>query len=231
MCLVTDRLMRLVLVAGLALGVAMFVGCGGGGDDSGGGDGGSDSSDRGGSDGDASGGGSSGGASVSMDHSSPEALFGSIMDAARQQNYGAIAGAYTPDTQREMAAGMISMAATADMVPGVSKEDCLPILEKHGIAESDLPAMGPQMMPQAETLADGLDDRTAFIGDMMTLLPDMLQGITDTFGDTAAGATSLTDVQVDGDTATARVTAAGQTSEEENRISFVRIEDKWYISD
>lgn len=230
MSIVSDRLMRLVLTAGLAVGVAMFVGCGGsssssssgGGSGSGGG---GDSSSSGGS----GGGGDSG--SVSIDHSTPEALFASIMDAARQEDYGAIAGAYTPDTQRDMAAGMISMAASADMVPGISKEDCLPVLEKHGIAEADLPAMGPQMQTQAEALADGLDNRTGFIGDMMALLPDMAQGITDTFGDAAAGATSLTDLQVDGDTASARVTAAGQTSDEENRVSFVRIDGKWYIAD
>lgn len=229
MSIVSDRLMRLVLTAGLAVGVAMFVGCGGSSSSSSGGGsgsgGGGDSSSSGGS----GGGGDSG--SVSIDHGSPEALFASIMDAARQEDYGAIAGAYTPDTQREMAAGMISMAATADMNPMVSKEDCLPVLEKHGIAEADLPAMGPQMQTQAEALADGLDNRTAFIGDMMALLPDMAQGITDTFGDAAAGATSLTDLQVDGDTASARVTAAGQTSDEENRVSFVRIDGKWYIAD
>ena len=248
---ISHGLMRLVLSAGLVVGVAMFVGCGGGSDD-GGSDSGSGSADSGGGDnasgdnGNTDGGGDSGngggetpsgntggngGGVVSIDHSSPEALFDSMLDAARASDYKGIAEAYSPAIQRDMAVGMVSMAATAEMNPMGKKEDLLPILERHGINDTALPALGPQMQSQAEALADGLDDLTGFVGDMMSTLPDVAQGFTDTFGDTAANATTLTDLEIDGDKASAQITAAGQTSDENQRVSFVRIDGKWYVTD
>lgn len=240
-------LMRWVLMAGLAVGVAVFVGCGGGsdsgdggggsdtgsGDGSGGGDdnagGGGDA--NGGTDGGTSGNGNTNGGSVTIDHGSPEALFASMLDAARIQDYKAIADAYAPAIQRDMAVGMVSMAATADMNPAVDKAELLPILERHGINAADLPALGPQMQVQAEALADGLEDMTGFVGDMMGTLPDVAQGFTDTFGDTAANATTLTDLEVNGDEASAQITAAGQDSGVDRRVRFVRIDGKWYVTD
>jgi len=244
----TKSWMHLALCATLAFGVAMFVGCGGGSDS---GDGGGDSSDTGGdgkggdnasgngdhddggsaANGDNGNGGNTAGGSVTIDHGSPEALFASMLDAGRAQDYKAVADAYSPAIQRDMAAGMVVMAVTADMNPAVDKAELMPILERHGITNDDLPAMGPQMQPQAEALVDGLDNMTGFVGDMMSTLPDFTQGFTDTFGDTAVNATTLTDLEINGDEASAQITAAGQTSGEERRVSFVRIDGKWYVTD
>ena len=240
-----------MLTAGLVLGVAMFVGCGGGddGDDSGGSDDSSSDgggSESGGSGGDDAGGGSGGsggsgslggsggngvgggGGSSAIDHSSPQSLFDSMASAAERKDLPTLCHAFTPQAQVDMAAGMISMAASANMNPMIDAEDLAPVLEKHGIAQSDLPTLGAQMQDQALTLAQGLDDPASFAGDMLAALPPQLGSAAMAAGMGAAGNATLTDLQIDGDTASAKVTSAGQASDEE-RIPFVRIDGKWYM--
>ncbi|XAL98798.1 hypothetical protein OT109_14560 [Phycisphaeraceae bacterium D3-23] len=244
----SKRLMHLMLTAGLVLGVAMFVGCGGGdGGDTGGdtdnsggdgdggdGDAGNDDGDDGddgggdagdgddGDDEDAAGGGN-GGASGALNHSSPQALFDSMVAAAKRQDFKTMCHAFAPDMQNQMAMGMIGMAAMADMTPGVEKADLMPILENYGISEGDLPGMTPQMQDQLQALADGLDDPADFAGDIMGVLPDEYTGAA-----AYSGQVALTDVEITGDTATGTVTGGGQDSGD-GQANFVRIDGNWYI--
>jgi len=244
----SQRLMRLMLLACLILGVAMFVGCGesdsgsssndgdnssaenddndGDDGDNDDGDGGNGGNTPGGNNDGGSDGGNGGVHAGGIDHSSPEALFASMKDAAQREDLAAMCHAMTPDTQTQIAMGMIAMAATAGMNPAVDAAALAPVLEKHGIAQSDLPAMGPQMQEQAKTLAEGLDDPAAFSGEMMATLPPEMAA-----DGMAAGAAAVTisDVQIDGDTATAQLTDANESGESQT-ISFVRIGGKWYVS-
>lgn len=229
MSFVSDRLLRLVLTVGLAVGVAMFVGCGGS-SSSGGGSGsggGGDSSSSGGS----GGGGGSDSGSVSIDHSTPEALFNSVLRAAEARDYRAIARAYPPSAQDEMSMGMVAMSTMTMMSPSTDKDAIRAVLEKHGINPEDLPEMGPQMQEQAQALADGIEDKAAFFGDIMGTIPEMQADAMRSLGVAEGAAVStvtLTDIQIDGDSATGKV-AAVQEGESDRTINFVREDGKWYM--
>lgn len=182
-------------------------------------------------------GGSSGAASadqaVKIDHSSPEKLFATMVDAAQAGDNAGVIAAYKPATQQELAAGMVAIVPTAAMIPGADKPGMLAVLKNHGIAESDLPALGPQMKAQCDELATSIKDKPAFIAAMM----DKASGIGGSAGPGVAGmsaglagdAVKLADLETEGDRASALVTAAGQTGEKESRIYFVRVDGKWYI--
>ncbi|MGB0766158.1 MAG: hypothetical protein ACPGYV_00450 [Phycisphaeraceae bacterium] len=206
----------------LAFGLSALTGCGGGGDsdDADGGDGAGSTS-------------SSATATIKIDHSSPKKLFDSMMDAAAAGDNAALFAGFPPDTQTEMAAGMIQTVPMAGLMPGADKPGMIAVLKDHGIAESDIPSVGPNLESKSESLAAGIDDKPAFIADMMSKLspgmPSPAAGMTGAF--TAADAVSLTDVQEDGDTASGRATALGQESDDpaDNRVHFIRVDGKWYL--
>ena len=213
MSIVSDRLMRLVLMAALAVGVAMFVGCG-------------DSS----SDGPGSGGDSDNG-SVSIDHSTPEALFKSVLRAAEASDYRAIALAYPPSARDEMATGMVAMSTMTMMSPSTAKDAIRAVLEKHGINPEDLPKMGPQMQEQAEALAANIKDKPGFFGDIISTLPEVQADAMRSMGlakGAAASSVKLTDIQIDGDSASGKV-AAVEEGKSDQTINFVREDSKWYM--
>lgn len=237
MLCVSHSLMRLVLTAGLVVGLVMFVGCdsgseGGGGDDTGG----SSSTDGGNSNagggGDAGGNGSGGGGSVAIDHGSPEALFNSLLRAAEARDFQGVVEAYPPSARDEMAMGMVAISTMTMMSPSTDKDAIRAVLEKHGISEADLPAMGPQMQQEAQALSDGIANKTAFIGDMMGTLPEVQADAMRSFGvaeGVAVDSISLSDIQIDGDSASAKVQAAGQEGGEERQVNFVREDGNWYM--
>ena len=198
----------------LAFGLAALTGCGGDAD--------TDSSGEGAENGATT-------SSVTVDHGSPEKLFNSMMRAAAAGDNAALFSGMMPSMQSEMASGMIAMAG---MVPGADKPGMIAVLKAHGINESDLPSIGPAMEAKSKELADGIKDKPAFIAAMMTKLPNASasgEGMSAMFAGTGADAVKLTDLKKDGDHASAKVTGAGQVSEEDDRIHFTRVDGKWYM--
>ncbi|MFN3167241.1 MAG: hypothetical protein ACE37H_09290 [Phycisphaeraceae bacterium] len=211
----------------LSLGAALMPACGG--DESASSGGGTDASqtDRGADT-------QSGTKQVEIDHASPSSLFDSMIQAGVAGDNAGVISAYTPRAQQQMAAGMIAMVPTADLIPGADKPAMLAVLKRHGIAESDLPTLGPSVQSKADALANGIKDKPAFIAAMMdqaAKLPGAgAAGMTNMFSGLAGKSLKLTDLQTQGDFASAKVSSGGQTSNEDRRINFARVDGKWYVS-
>jgi hypothetical protein len=204
----------------LAFGLFMLTGCGGSEGD------GSDEAGGNGSDTGLS------ASSIELDHGSPEKLFDSMMAAVAAGDNAAMFAGFTPTVQSELATGMISMVPAAGMIPGSDKPGMIAVLKEHGIAESDLPALGPAMEAKAKELAEGIQDKPAFVAAMMTKLNAAQMpggGMPAMFPSAGASAVKLADLQTDGDSASAKVTAAGETSADDERINFIKVDGKWYL--
>lgn len=169
---------------------------------------------------------------ISIDHSSPDALFASTVKAADAGDHAALMSAFHPAMQREMTVGMITMVPTAGMIPGADKQGMLAVLKEHGVAESELPKLGPTMQTDADALADRIQDQPGFIAAMMDKIPNAgspASGMSGMYSGFAGKSMKLTNLEKQGDRASAQVSAAGQTSEEDRRIYFARIDQKWYL--
>lgn len=172
------------------------------------------------------------GGSVTLKQGSPKETFDSLLDAISKNDMNALPRLYKPETQREMAQGMIGMAATASMNPMVDADQVNTILAKHGIKPADVPKMGPDMEAQGAALLDKLDDPGAFAGDMMSMLmtnPMMKQSMPATTWAVYKQGMLLDNINIEGDTATADVNVPG--GDDAKDIQFVRVDGKWYLGD
>lgn len=207
------------LVFALVIGLVVLPGCGG------------DEAEKAGKDGDKSsdtGDKKSGTSGVTIDHSSPEKVFDSMMKSVAAGDNAGTMACFTPENQQEVAAGMIAAAATAGFNPTADKAGMLAVLKEHGIEESQLPKLGPNMQKETQALAKGIKDKPAFNAAMMskTGVSDQMSAMY-----TAKGTESvkLKDLETNGDKASAQVTAASKTSDKEEKVHFSRVDGKWYI--
>ncbi len=212
---VTRAFVIVFAVATLAL-----VGCGGG--------------DTGGSGGAATvGGGSSANGSASIKQGSPEEVFASLLDAITKNDMASLPRLYQPETQREMAQGMIAMAATAGMNPMVDGAAIDAVLKKHGVDKANLPKLGPNMEAESAALLDKLEDVGAFAGDMLGTVADstaMGQALPNTVWQAYKQGMKLENLNIDGDSATADVHVPGG-DDNDRSLRFVRVDGKWYLGE
>jgi hypothetical protein len=222
------HLIRLTCTGLFIASLTLAPGCGG--DDAGDSNGAGDSSADAGGDSNKQ----SGTKQVEIDHGSPTSLFESMIQAGVAGDNAGVISAYTPKARQEMAAGMIAMVPTADLLPGADKPAMLAVLKKHGIAEADLPSLGPGVQYEAGELAKGIKDKPAFIAAMMDEAADLpgAPGVSmaTPFAGAAGQSLKLTELKTEGDSASARVSSGGQTSNQDRKLYFTRIDGKWYIS-
>ena len=166
-------------------------------------------------------------------YTTPESTFTIYRNAFAQKDWNTALGCLTPQSQDKVVAGLVFGVATASIM----NRDAAALLEKHGVDRGQL--MGNVMSGALANLADpnaaveegmrqcvdAIADKPAFVGDAMGWLEQNNQQVADNFAVTAAA--QLSDVQIDGDTATGKLSvpiAGGRTS-----LQFKKIGGRWLI--
>ena len=157
---------------------------------------------------------------------SPEAAFAALKQAAEQEDWDAAARLLTDDSQTAIAGMLVfvgGLVAAFDAEEGKGLEE---LMEKHGLSEDVDPEPPPgtdlsDPLAMVKALASVVEDKPAFIGEVM----DWMVENADSTEDPDFAAAKLTDLVIDGDTASATVTGVdvGDT------IEFRRVDGKWLV--
>lgn len=163
----------------------------------------------------------------------PQGAFRDYREAVVRKDWNAALAALTPEAQDKVVGGLLAGIATASVL----NTEAAGVLERHGVDRGDLvknlvagamanftkpsDAIGEGMRRSLETIAD----KPAFVGDAMEWLEANNPDVAD--NSWVGAAAQLTDVQIDGDTATGKlsvpITGVGAS------IRFQWIEGRWLI--
>jgi len=162
----------------------------------------------------------------------PEAAFAAFQEAAQEKDWKAVAELLTPESQESMAAGMIFIASFMAAFDEGKGKELEQLLKKHGL-DPDA-AKGPDAeeaasLEQALKAAVGpIKDKPALIAEMIGWLDENAEGaggssFAEGFGSIASA--KLSDLSIEGDTATGTVTG----EDESGPIEFRRLNGRWLI--
>ena len=216
------RFHRNCVVAAVVLATAVNMGCGGGGGPAGGGT-----------------------------YESPEAVFSAAREAMEANKYDEFVACMTPESQDVLVFGLTMAGQMAKAFSGLGgaiggelggeeaganlEQQFAPldqVLEKYGMTEDAFAGMEGEepMDPQAaiKLLADKIGDKPAYIGELMGALNAIGDG--DSPGPQAMFAAELSDVKIEGDTATATATATGaENGGRSGPVHFRQVDGSWLI--
>jgi hypothetical protein len=166
-------------------------------------------------------------------YATPQSTFAIYRDAVARKDWKAALRCMTRESQDRVVGGLVVGMATASIV----SEDAAAVLEKHGIDRGELvgdvvggaltslvnprEAIDKGMRPSLENIPD----KPAFFADGMAWLEENNKQVADHLL-VAAGA-QLSDVQIEGDTATGTLSvpiAGGKTS-----LRFKKVNGRWLI--
>jgi len=166
-------------------------------------------------------------------YATPESSFRIYRDAIARKDWTTSLGCFTPQSQDKILAGLLAGVATAS----VGNKDAAAVLEKHGIDRRDLVGklMGGALANLGnprEGFEEGvrrcletIADRHAFVGDGMSWVEKNNRQVADNL--VRAAQSQLSDVRVEGDSATGQLSVpmpGGETS-----LRFKRIDGRWLI--
>ncbi|MEQ8209883.1 MAG: hypothetical protein RH917_08620 [Lacipirellulaceae bacterium] len=195
-----------------------------------------------------SGGGGGAGSSVKVaKHETPEATFEAAKKAMESEDYAALVGCFTPESQDFMVFGLTmagtmakafaSMGESFGAEPDADAKAELEakfapldkVLEKYGLTEDKLESQGLDAMqdPKAATqkIAALVDDKPAFVGEMMKALKAASDGKPQ--GPQQMFMAKLSDIKIDGDSASAMATVPD--SPRPRPIHFAKVDGGWLI--
>ena len=153
---------------------------------------------------------------------SPEEVVKALQAASDTEDFAKLVSLIHPEDRPEMAAGMMmagSMAAAFSDDAEAAGKELEAVLSKHGLEDkADGPPPGAEgdMKAAAKAAFEGVD-LVAFIPDMFTFMGKYMDGKKK--GPLAGG--EMTDLEVEGDTATAK---AG-----DEKVRFGKVGDRWFI--
>lgn len=153
----------------------------------------------------------SGTESAPASYSTPEEAFSAFKKAGETEDWKGMAMVLTPESQDGMCAVMMIGAAFAGMTDEAAGKEVEAIMAKHGITEDS-------MSPEAKS--PPIKDKPAFIADMMSFMSKHADDSEDG-SDMGMPKGELTDLKIDGDSATAKV--------DDEPISFKKINGSWLI--
>jgi hypothetical protein len=171
---------------------------------------------------------------------SPEAIFQTAKTAIEQKDYPKFAQCLTAESQEMMAGGLVfaggmMKAFSAFGEPDAEQKQAIAkideVFKKHGLDPDKLqeenspdPAAGPE--EAFAQLSRQIDDKAAFIGEMMKAL----EGLGDEGQSPApALAGELVDVKITDDKATANIVHKQAGEERRDPIEFRKVGDGWLI--
>ncbi len=185
------------------------------------------------------GGGGSGGG-TGMAGATPQDTFEAMKGAAAKQDWTGMVSCMTPETQEMMLGGMAMMVQFMGMVPGGADKlkGANEILTKHGVkldATPQLPGLTggdpTKANPQdaMKKLTADVKDKAACLGELMAWLQKNGDENTKKSLNSDEIATStLTDVKIDGDKATGKLTSKKDGKDQTQDVQFKKIDGKWY---
>jgi hypothetical protein len=165
--------------------------------------------------------------------STPEAAFQNMKKAAQDKNWRAYCNCLTEESQDTMAGMMVLSGSMMQALGGLAGnqnqvgEKIKGVFEKHGLsadAVEKLKNEGPPMSMDKglSSLSSAIKDRAGFLADMMEVMSEFgdAKKVTPVMDDA-----TLTDVKIEGDTATGTVTAGGRSGP----MHFKRVGSQWKI--
>ncbi len=185
-------------------------------------------------------GGGSGGGGSSVAGATPQDTFDGMKAAAAKKDWTGMVSGMTPETQDLMLGGMTMMVQFMGMVPGGADKlkGANDILTKHGVKLDATPAL-PDLTggdptkanPQdaMKKLTAGVKDKAACLGELMSWLEKNGDENTKKNMNSDDIATStLSDVKIDGDTASGKLTSKKDGKDQTQDVHFKKIDGKWY---
>jgi hypothetical protein len=182
-------------------------------------------------------GGCNGGGGAGLAGATPQETFDAMKAAAVKKDWSGMISCMTPQTQEMMLGGMAMMVEFMGAIPGGGDKmkGASDILTRHGakldtsglIGSPDATKPNPQ--EALKKLVGDVKDKPACLAEVMAWLEKngddkMKSGMN---SDQMANST-LSDVKVEGDKATAKITSKKDGKEESHDVHFQKIDGKWY---
>lgn len=178
----------------------------------------------------------SGGATAPAGFESPEAAFAAAQQAARDSEWRSLVECMTPDGQKFVAGMMMFMAAGG----GEEAAPLLPVLEKHGV---EVPKLEFSVTVNGDTDSAGSDEESEEaspeepeIEDLPGFIADMIAAMEASGMDSGSGTgpaewgnAELTEVTIDGDTASGTLLVPTDNGEQTEPIAFTKTDDGWLL--
>ena len=166
-------------------------------------------------------------------HATPQATFKTYRAAVQRNDWKTALGCLTPETHDVVVGGLLSAVAAASAID----QDAAALLDKHGIDRTQLVAdflagalvnlsnPGEALGGGLRRCLDGIADKPTFVADATGWLEQNNQQASQFFGKVEEA--ELSNVQIDGDRATATVSAPVFRSG--SSLRFKKIDGRWLI--
>jgi hypothetical protein len=169
----------------------------------------------------------------------PQETFDAMKAAAVKKDWGGMVACMTPQTQEMMLGGMAMMVQFMGAMPGGDKfKGAADILTRHGAkldAKPDMSSLvgGPDAKanPQEalKKVVGDVKDKPACLAEVMAWLEKNGDEKTKSGMNSEQMANStLTDVKIEGDKATAKITSKIGGKDESQDVHFQKIDGRWY---
>jgi hypothetical protein len=169
---------------------------------------------------------------------SPDGCFKTAKNAILTADYAGFCNCWTPEGRDLVACGFVFTAGLyKHMAQSENKEDNVQrlteVLEKHGLTEGTGGAIhltGDKEADRKEALklVEPIEDRTAFIVDMLTLIPIISERPNAKLIQEDA---HLVDLSITGDSATAKLVQTREGETLESPITFIHVNGEWKIDE
>lgn len=182
------------------------------------------------------GGGGAGGAAAAT-YDTPQAVFDAAKAASEKNDYKTVVGLMTSDTVDNMAAGMVMVGAMikgfgemegADEKGKKAAATVSKVFEKHGLTEDMMKEKEGEEPP--ENPEDAKAEMLKMVKDRAGFAADMLAAMAESEGEAMLTADAkLTDVKIDGDKATGKISMTKDGEEDSKPIEFRKEGGGWKI--
>ncbi|REJ95516.1 MAG: hypothetical protein DWQ34_05555 [Planctomycetota bacterium] len=153
----------------------------------------------------------------------PQEAFDAMTGGIAARDWSRAASCMTDESQEMMAAGLLFIGGFAAAFGGDETAQIAAVLEKHGIDIED----GPEVDTEGEVKLP-IRNKPAFIADMLSAMEASGEGFDE--GPAAwAESSTLADLSIDGDKATASVVSTTDGVEEQEPIEFRRANGAWLV--
>ena len=169
----------------------------------------------------------------------PEAAFAAMQAAVDQKDWRTAAGCLTNESQETMTGGLLLVSGLMAVFGGDQAAELTAVMQEHGIEMPEpsfdfsepTPEETSDSAPEEEAPDSGMpdiQDKAGFIEDMLTALEKMDEGKAGQMHEQWAAA-ELQDLEIDGESATAKMAIQTDEGAESQEIAFRQGEGGWLV--